>query len=122
MKRSLLQEIEKRYPGLIEKTRSSRFRAQSDLSVPSMLAHYYGIATRRAVEWDGKPGEYAYADTGRHGFESKLDAITRNEPMFVCLNVTRHSDIELDRQAVLLQDYLKRRYPVPSPFERVDVK
>jgi hypothetical protein len=117
MKRSLLQEIEERYPDLVQKTRFARFRSHSDVSIPSMLAHYYGIATKRAIEVENRRGEYVYADTGRSDFEAKLSAITSNDPMFVCLNVTRHSDIELDRQAALLQDFLHKRYPVASPFE-----
>jgi hypothetical protein len=119
MKRSLLQEIEARYPESIAKTREARFRSASDLALPSMLAHYYGIANGNAVEWAGTNGECVYIDTGRHDFQSKLETITRTDPSFVCLNVTgTHTDIDLDTQAVLLRDYLQRRYPVASVFER----
>jgi|GEM_PF-430380 len=117
LKRSLLEEIEERYPEEVRRTRASRFRSRTDLSIPSMLAHYYGIATRRAVEWEGKPREYAYADTGRKDFLNRLNAIRRDKPTFICLNVTRHTDIALDRQAELLQQYLSEAYPVPSPYE-----
>lgn len=119
MKRSLLQEIEERYPEPVANTRSARFRSASDLALPSMFAHYYGIANRYAVEWAGEYGECCYADTGRHDFRSQLELITQTKPSFVCLNVTgTHADIDLDTQAVLLQDYLRRRYPVASPFEQ----
>ncbi len=118
LKRSLLEEIEKRYPMEIARTRASRFRARTDLSVPSMLAHYYGIATGRAVEWEGKRREYAYADTGRRDFVSKLRTIRKDKPTFVCLNVTRHTDIDLGRQAALLQEYLNEAYPFASPYEK----
>ena len=58
-------------------------------------------------------------DTGRRDFRSQLETITQTKPSFVCLNVTgTHADIDLDTQAVLLQDYLRRRYPVASPFEQ----
>ena len=119
MKRSLLQEIEAQYPEPITKTRSAKFRSASDLDLPIMLAHYYGIAKGIAVEWTGESGECIYADTGRRDFQSQLEMITQTEPTFVCLNVTgTHADIDLDTQADLLRDYLQRRYPIASPFER----
>src|SRR5690606_3352643 len=118
LKRSLLEEIERRYPTEIARTRASRFRSRTDISVPSMLAHYYGIATGRAVEWEGKPKEYAYADTGRKDFVNKLRAIRKDKPMFVCRNVTRHTDIDLSRQEILLKEYLDKAYPFESPYEK----
>lgn len=118
LKRSLLWELEERYSEEFAATRAARFRAASDLSVPSMFAHYYAIATGKAVEWSVNEAEYAYADSGRSDFESRLEAIAHREPTFFCLNVTRHSDIELDRQRELLHSYLGDRYPIPSPFEQ----
>ena len=119
MKRSLLQEIEDKYPASVANTRSARFRSASDLALPSMLAHYYGIANGYAVEWAGEGDECFYVDTGRHDFRSQLEIITQTEPLFVCLNVTgTHADIDLDTQAILLRDYLQGRYPVASPFEQ----
>ncbi len=118
MKRSLLQEIEAQYPEPIAKTRSAKFRSASDIALPSMLAHYYGIAKGIAVEWTEESGECIYVDTGRHDFQSQLEIITQTKPSFVCLNVTgTHADIDLDTQADLLRDYLRQRYPIASPFE-----
>jgi Stealth protein CR2, conserved region 2/Stealth protein CR3, conserved region 3/Stealth protein CR1, conserved region 1/Stealth protein CR4, conserved region 4 len=115
--RSLLYEIDERYIDLIARTRRSRFRAQSDLALPTMLAHFYGICTRKVVEWEHVPNEYLYADTGRSDFEWKLGEITNTSPTFICLNATRHSDIPLERQQLLLREFLSRMYPWPSPFE-----
>ena len=117
MKRCLLEEIAERYPDLVAQTRAARFRSRSDLSLPSMLAHYYGVATKRAVESENVPGEYVYADTGRSDFQSKLDLITKKEPLFFCLNVTRHTDIPFERQKTMLVSFLRQRYPVACDFE-----
>nr|PZN76856.1 MAG: hypothetical protein DIU57_17060 [Pseudomonadota bacterium] len=122
LKRSLLEEIEQRYPDEVARTRAARFRSRTDLSIPSMFAHYYGIATGRAVEWQSQPKEYAYADTGRKQFASKLRAIRNDRPMFVCLNMTRHTDIDLGRQAALLNEYLSEAYPFPSPYEKTSAE
>lgn len=117
LKRSMLQEIEERYAQEMTATRAARFRSRSDISFASMFAHYYAIATGRGVEWANISGEYAYADTGREDFPDRLRSIDRVRPTFLCLNVTRHTDISLEQQAVLLQEDLQARYPVPSPFE-----
>lgn len=119
LKRSLLEELEQRYPEVFERTRASRFREPSDYSISSMLAHYYGIATHRAVEWDDIAKDYVYADTGRADFQARLDQILAKKPMFACLNVTLHSDIDFATQARLIRAFLSQRYPIASPFEKI---
>lgn len=118
MKRSVLEEMESHYPEIFERTRAARFRSCRDFSIPSMLAHYYAIATGRGVEWENVAGEYMYADTGRSDFPHRIQAIRKVQPTFLCLNVTKHTDFALDRQAGMLQTYLKGRYPIASPYER----
>jgi len=117
MKRCLLEEIEARYPDMLAQTRAARFRSRSDLSLPSMLAHYYGIATKRGIESENIPGEYVYADSGRRDFRSKLKIISKKVPTFFCLNVTLHTDIPFEEQKSLLENFLCERYPVASEFE-----
>lgn len=118
MKRSLLEDIEQRFSELVEATRKARFRSRTDISMVSMFAHYYGIATRRAVEWEGVAGEVMYADTGRADFPHKLEQIRQRSPAFFCLNVTRYRELPPARQAALLREFLETRYPLPSPLEK----
>lgn len=115
--RSLLNEIEGRYESLISTTRSAKFRAPTDLAVPSMLAPFYGICVGKAVECEHVVGEYVYADTGHLDLESRLSAIREGGPTFFCLNATRYSDIAPERQAMLLTKFLEEMYPWPSPYE-----
>lgn len=117
LRRSVLCEIEQRYSEEVQATRVNRFRASTDLSIPSMFAHYYAIMTGRGVEWPNLPADYMYADTGRADFKKRLAKIRKSKPSFVCLNVTRYDDIDLSSQRNLLVDYMKSRYPIPSPFE-----
>lgn len=117
MKCSLLNEIEERYRDLVTTTRTARFRSPTDLAIPSMLAHFYGISVAKGVEWETVAGEYIYADTGRNDFESKLTAITSGSPTFFCLNATRYSEISPRRQTILLRKFLEEAYPLPSPYE-----
>jgi hypothetical protein len=117
MKRSLLIEIEERYGDFVRATRAARFRSPTDLAIPSMLAHFYGISSGQAVEWDHVAGEYIYADTGQSGLETKLSAIKSDSPQFFCLNATRHAEIAPARQSVLLRKFFEEMYPLPSPYE-----
>lgn len=117
LKKSLLEEMEGRFPEVFERTRTSRFRAHEDYAIPSMLAQYYAIATRQGVEWENTAKEYAYADTGRKDFASRLQKILIDRPKFICLNVTIHDDLDFATQEELIRDFLKQRYPIPSPYE-----
>jgi hypothetical protein len=117
MKRSLLEEIEARYSAILDATRRSRFRSRTDIALPTMLAHFYGISTRKAVEWEHVPGEYLYADTGRADFDSKLAVAREGDATFLCMNATRFQDISLDQQASMLRSFFEERYPLASPFE-----
>jgi hypothetical protein len=117
LNRSILSEMESRYPDVFESTRASRFRQHSDHSILTMLSQFYAVATKRAVEWDGAPGEYGYADTGLKSFPVKLQRMAKETPKFFCLNATRHAEVPLDRQAEILKDFLSARFPIPSQFE-----
>ena len=117
-KRSLLEELEERYPREFAQTRWARFRSNGDLAVPSMLSAFYALASGRGVEWPHVPYEYVYADTGRDDWQDRCDRIAKKRPKFVCLNATRYRDIDLEQQARNLSDFLEAFLPFPSSFER----
>jgi len=120
LKRSVLAEIEERYPDAIDGTRASRFRSTTDLAVPSMFAQYYSIATLRAVEWPNIPNEYIYLDTGRANSQDRFQAILRKRPTFFCLNVTKYTELDLGTQARNVRDFLSSAFPVAAPWEVPD--
>jgi hypothetical protein len=117
LKKSVLREIEQRYPGEIERTRSARFRSTSDLAVPSMLAQYYGIATHRAVEWPHASHEYVYLNTGRLDSREKYATIMARRPKFFCLNTTRYNEIKLGVQAKQISRFMRTVFPAAAPWE-----
>jgi hypothetical protein len=116
--RRLLEELDERYRAELDLTRRSRFRSASDLAVPSMFAHFAGVAAHRAVEWRSEPGEYVYADTGRADFDERARAIRDGHPKFFCLNATLHAATPLDVQAQRIAELLSALFPDPSPYER----
>jgi hypothetical protein len=117
-KRSLLYELEERFPREIDETRRARFRSENDLALPSMLAGFYAVATGRGVEWPHVPYEYVYADTGAPDWEERRDRILEKRPKFICVNATRHRHYDLEEQERNLRSLLDGLFPVPSRFER----
>lgn len=117
LKRSTLEELERRYPSEFSRTRAARFRSATDLAVPSMLAHFYGVATGQAVEWPQPAGDYVYVDTGRVDIAQRAKRILDRRPKYFCLNATLHTDVDLSQQALVVKALLHNMYPAPSPFE-----
>ena len=116
--RRLLVELDERYRAEFDATRRARFRSPSDLAIPSMFAHFAGVASQRAIEWRTEPDDYVYADTGRADFQERADQIRTLRPKFFCLNATLHTTIPFDVQARHISDLLAAMFPAVSPFER----
>ena len=116
-KRSVLAEIEERYPDEIARTRAARFRSTTDIAVPSMFAQYYGMAEGKAVEWPGAKNEYVYLDTGRADSLDRFQQILHHPPKFFCLNTTRHTEVDLAAQARNLERFFTAAFPDPAEWE-----
>lgn len=113
LRRSLLAELEERFPAEFAATASHRFRDCGDISVVSSLAHYYGYLTGRAVR--GTIG-YTYVDLALDRTRRKLRRMLalRQHDTF-CLNDTAATTPEQD---ALLRSFLEAYFPTPSPYER----
>jgi len=120
LKRSVLTEIEEKYPDEVNRTRSAKFRSITDIAVPSMFAQYYSIATSRAVEWPNIKNEYIYLDTGRANSEERFQNILQRRPTFFCLNVTKYTEVDLATQAKNVRDFLTSSFPLPAPWEAAE--
>lgn len=116
-KKSVLAEIEQRYPDEIARTRAARFRSVTDVAVPSMFAQYYGMASGQAVEWPGAKNEYVYLDTGRADSLDRFQQILHRPPKFYCLNTTRHTEVDLAAQARNLENFFTAAFPDPADWE-----
>ncbi len=114
-RRSVLAEMEKRFPDVFERTAASRFRHPADVNVASLLSHYYAFATERAV-----PGHiectYVNIDSRRAPLQLARLLDRRDQDAF-CLNET---SVSAHRVAATTNDvdrFLRRYFPVPSRFE-----
>lgn len=117
LKRSVLAEIDERYPEVVGRTREARFRSRSDVALPSMLAQYYGMASHRAVEWPHSAEDYVYLNTGRAHARRRYETILSRRPAFFCLNSTRYDEIDLDEQTRRLGEFTRTVFPAAAPWE-----
>lgn len=112
--RSLLEEMENRYPEVFRANVAARFRTHRDHAVLSGLAQRYGHVTGRAA-----PGHiiYNYVDVSRPGLDGVLAHWLRHRQYdSFCLNDTgAHAASEAVDAAIrrFLQDY----FPFASSFE-----
>lgn len=114
-RRSVLRTIEKNHSALIAETAAAKFRSSSDLSIPSALAHYYGVALGTAVAGDLS---YKYIDMGHPDAQLKLARLLWSDrPQVMCLNQVSGSQVELVQQGKSLRHFLKYAFPWKSTFE-----
>ncbi len=114
-RRSVLAELEERFPDEVLATASHQFRHRDDLAMLSSLQHYWGWLTGRAV-----PGTiaYTYADLAQPVTPIRLARLLRRRDLDVfCLNDTESDATVAREQAALLRDFLPAYFPFPSPFE-----
>jgi hypothetical protein len=114
LRRTLLDEVAKRYADEIESTMRHRFRHPDDVSVAASLAQHYAIATGQAViaPFTSEFVHYGSAKLRWHLTRMRLG---RGFDTF-CLNDAELSSI--DRARVQIAEFFADRFPVPAPWER----
>lgn len=118
LRRSVLTEIEGKYPAELAETARHQFRHPQDVSLTSSLYQYYTFLSERAVIGDIR---YMYADLAAPETPSllRLTLAKRNFQVF-CLNDTDSEPDAFARQHSLMRDFLSVYFPVPAPWERPD--
>lgn len=120
LRRSTLEEIEKRYPDEVDRTASAQFRSRTDLAIPSSLHHWYGMLTGRSV-----PGAIssAFVNVGLREHHSRLHRLlaARSNDVF-CINDYHDGDVPEDEQADAIAVFLGSYFPVASQFEKGSVR
>ena len=111
LRRSILQEIARRYKTEVALTRKSRIRSETDLSIASMFFQYYSWATSRSVLREPGSTTYTYFDTGKSDLPDVIDRIRKKPPHFFCANATYFEEIPIDEQAELRLDLFESLYP-----------
>ncbi len=116
LRRSVLAELEREFPGDFALTAASRFRAAGDISVTNSLYHYYALLTGRAVTQTGL--RVRYVETTLAGSAALLRQLERRRrhEMF-CLNDGSQPEIPEELRIATVTSFLERYFPVPGPWE-----
>ncbi|HWH01402.1 MAG TPA: stealth family protein [Pilimelia sp.] len=116
LRRSVLHEIEARFPEELAQTAAHQFRHPGDVSLTSSLYQYYSVLSGQATIDDIR---YMYADLSAPGTPALLRLVLAKRHFDVfCLNDTDSDPASFARQMVLMRDFLTAYYPVPGPWER----
>jgi hypothetical protein len=115
LRRSVLDEMEREFPGEFAATAASRFRSATDISVTNSLYHYYALMSGRAVQSSART---KYVDTTSHAGLADMRALlaARSTDMF-CLNDGSFPEVEEEVRARAVREFLDRYYPIVAPWE-----
>ncbi|NKG22686.1 stealth family protein [Paeniglutamicibacter terrestris] len=112
---STLKTIAETHPAEVTATAKARFRSESDLSIPSALAHYYGCAMGAAFPADV---DYRYIDLGSESAQQKIARLfLQKRPQMFCLNEVTSTPARTAEVSTSVEQFLQRMFPWPSSFE-----
>jgi len=118
LRRSVLLEMEHAFGEDFARTRASRFRAATDISVTNSLYHYYALLTGRAV-----PQELTtmlYVDTTRHIGLALLEGLCSGRNVdFFCLNDGSFPEVAEAERVRAVSEFLQGYFPDRAPWEQI---
>ncbi|MQY25102.1 Exopolysaccharide phosphotransferase CpsY [Nocardia sp. RB56] len=116
LRRSVLLEMEREFPAEFARTRASRFRSATDISVTNSLYHYYAAFTGRAVPQEA--AKMRYVDTTCHAGLAVLDNLARRRNVdFFCLNDGSFPEVAEAERVRVVSEFLEGYFPEPAPWE-----
>ena len=118
LRRSVLHEMEQEFGADFARTRASRFRAATDISVTNSLYHYYALLTGRAVPQE--TAKMRYVDTTSHSGLGMLPTLTRRRNVdFFCLNDGSFPEVAETERVRAVSEFLQGYFPDPAPWELI---
>ncbi|WP_239648003.1 stealth family protein [Nocardiopsis ganjiahuensis] len=113
-RRSVLRELEERFPEVFARTAASRFRSPDDHSIPSSLHHHYSLLTGRAVH---SRLSYAYLNLADPEAFRERSREMLNDRRFEAFCVNDTTESEDPGADGYLEDFLSRYLPLRGSFE-----
>ncbi|GAW52093.1 MULTISPECIES: stealth conserved region 3 domain-containing protein [unclassified Nocardioides] len=116
-RRSVLEEIERRFPEAVARTARSPFRHDTDISLLSSLAQHYGLMTGTAVVG---AAETAYVDISASDLPRRLRRLMWREQDVICLGDHHDHSLKPELLQQILSEFFEGYVPVAAPWERTD--
>ena len=114
-RRSVLEEIEQRFPAEVAATAQAPFRSDTDLSMLSSFAQHYGLLTGRAYAGES---ERAYINISNSDLEWQLKNVLERRQDFLCLADHHDHALGAERLDRTLAEFMATYFPVAAPWER----
>ncbi|ADH86499.1 stealth family protein [Desulfurivibrio alkaliphilus] len=118
IRRSVMREIEDRFPEAFARVRQAQFRSSQDIAPLTSFYVNYAIATGAAVNVNIT---YAYLDIGDPLAKRRIQSFLRSRGRKVfCLNDTEEYEggMSWEEKDGLVRYFLNSLYPWPSPWEK----
>jgi hypothetical protein len=116
-RRSVLEEIERRFPAEVAATARSPFRSDTDLSLLSSFAQHYGLLTGTTYAAES---ERAYINISNSDLEWQLKKVLERQQDFLCLADHHDHALNAERLDRTLEEFMAAYFPVAAPWERGD--
>ena len=114
--KSVISEMSERYAEAFTTTSAARFRASTDINVPSNFAHHYAFSVGRAI---ASSLSFVYVGLSVRDLQLRLDRLlTRRDADAFCLNDTFTADTDLEAQLDVVRPFLDSYFPIATPWEK----
>jgi hypothetical protein len=111
LRKSVLLEMEERFPGVFDSVRRARFRSATDVSIVSFLYHHYAFQKREALRTPATAMALIRPDNASESF---VELLTRRVRRFFCINDASYDE---PRFAAQVREVLETMYPGSAPWE-----
>jgi len=116
LRRSVLEEMEERFPEDFAVTSASKTRSPGDLNIASNFAHHFGFQVGKAVP---ATMSFAYAGVSARDLKARLDRLlARRDRDAFCLNDSFSEPEDVEAQLAVITPFLEAYFPVASPWEK----
>ncbi|WP_395656698.1 stealth conserved region 3 domain-containing protein [Nocardioides sp.] len=113
-RRSVLDEIERRFSDEVARTARAPFRSDTDLAVLSSLGQHYGLTTGTAYVGEAA---FEFVNLSNSDLGRQLRQLLRREQDFFCLGDHHDYAMPVARLEELLAEFFETYFPVAAPWE-----
>ncbi|MCW2764843.1 MAG: glycosyl transferase, group 1 [Nocardioides sp.] len=113
-RRSVLDEVSRRFPEEVAATARSPFRSETDLSMLSSFAQHYALMTGTSYVADA---DLAFVNLSNSDVDWQLERLLARDQDFICLGDHHDHALRTERLDELLADFFGAYYPEPAPWE-----
>ncbi|WP_159996834.1 stealth family protein [Roseomonas sp. 18066] len=115
VRRSLMEEMEARYPTEFQRTSSNRFRSKNEISPISFFYCHYAYFKGMAIDGGGS---HRYIPLWSRSLEKTLkEVLASRKYRFICLNDSGVLPENQSSADALVDSFLNKYFPIKSSFE-----